>query len=323
LLSDTLRQHCKLQLPSNWRLVADAHSSQEIIIMVRQRHIARVVTVPPLEPGFVGPGHLAAHVISAEDFTLNDPFIMLADDNLDIGDRTVGGAHPHAGFETVTLLLDGAIYDRDEGGVIKAGEVQWMTAGRGIIHGENVGTKGKVRLLQLWLTLPKSRRWTTPGFQEIHTNAVPVRREPGVELRIYSGASGTLQSTTRNHVPVTIVEIAMEPRSAFDQEIPIGYNGFLYVLRGSVRVGQDSALVKSGQVGWLDRPEGEGTSLVHVAAGDESARLVLYAGQPQRDAIVSHGPFIGDSRDDIVRLYAEYRAGRFERMSNLARMNRV
>jgi len=70
------------------------------------------------------------------------------------------------GFETVTLLLDGAIYDRDEGGVIEAGEVQWMTAGRGIIHGENVATKGKVRLLQLWLTLPKEQRWTTPGFSD-------------------------------------------------------------------------------------------------------------------------------------------------------------
>jgi redox-sensitive bicupin YhaK (pirin superfamily) len=261
--------------------------------------------------------------LSPEDFARNDPFIMLADDNLDIGDRTVGGPHPHAGFETVTLVLDGAIYDRDEGGVIKAGEVQWMTAGRGIIHGENVGTKGKVRILQLWLTLPKDRRWTTPGFQDIHASAVPVRREPGVEVRVYSGASGKLQSTTRNHVPVTMVEIAMDAHAATDQEIPIAYNGFLYVVRGSVRVGQDTALVKNGQVGWFDRPDGEGTSLVHVAAGDEGARLVLYVGQPQGDAIVSHGPFIGDSQDDIIRLYAEYRAGRFERMSDLARMNRV
>jgi quercetin 2,3-dioxygenase len=107
-----------------------------------QRRIARVVTVPPLAPGFVGPGHLASQVVSPEDFLLNDPFIVLMDDHFNIGDRTVGEPHPHAGFETVTLLLDGAIYDRDEGGVIEAGEVQWMTAGRGIIHGENVATKG-------------------------------------------------------------------------------------------------------------------------------------------------------------------------------------
>jgi hypothetical protein len=125
---------------------------------------------------------------------------------------------PTAGFETVTLILDGAIYDRDEGGTINAGEVQWMTAGRGIIHGENVATKGRVRLLQLWLTLPRSGRWPAPGFQDIHADAVPVRREPGVDVRLYSGASGGLQSATRNHVPVTIAEIALDPGAAFEKD---------------------------------------------------------------------------------------------------------
>ena len=85
--------------------------------------IARIVTVPPPAPGFVGPGHLAAQVVSPGDFANSDPFIMLADDDLDIGDRPVGGPHPHAGFERVTLILDGAIYDRNEGGAIKAGAV--------------------------------------------------------------------------------------------------------------------------------------------------------------------------------------------------------
>jgi redox-sensitive bicupin YhaK (pirin superfamily) len=267
----------------------------------------------------VGPGHLAAQVVAPEEFALNDPFIMLADDHLDIGDGPVGGPHPHAGFETVTLILDGALYDRDEGGEIRAGEVQWMTAGRGIIHGEHMMTKGKVRLLQLWLTLPKSRRWTTPGFQDIHADAVPVRHEPGADVRVYSGSSGTFRATTRNHVPVTIVEMNLKANATVDQELPLSYNGFLFVLRGSVRIGDDAQLLNTGQVGWFDRPNGEGTSVVHVGAGHEGARVVMYAGQPQGDPIVSHGPFIGDSRDDIIRLYAEYRAGRFEKMSELAR----
>jgi redox-sensitive bicupin YhaK (pirin superfamily) len=262
---------------------------------------------------------MAAQVIKFEEFVNNDPFIMLADDHLDIGDRTIGAAHPHAGFETVTLLLDGEIYDRDEGGTIHSGEVQWMTAGRGIIHGEHMMTKGKVRLLQLWLTLPKSRRWTTPGFQDIHADAVPVRHEPGADVRVYSGSSGTFRATTRNHVPVTIVEMNLKANATVDQELPLSYNGFLFVLRGSVRIGDDAQLLNTGQVGWFDRPNGEGTSVVHVGAGHEGARVVMYAGQPQGDPIVSHGPFIGDSRDDIIRLYAEYRAGRFEKMSELAR----
>ncbi len=94
--------------------------------MSQQRSISRVVNVPPAAPGFVGPGHLAAPVVSPENFEMNDPFILLMDDHLDIGDRPVGGPHPHAGFETVTLILDGAIFDRDEGGTLNAGEVQMI-----------------------------------------------------------------------------------------------------------------------------------------------------------------------------------------------------
>jgi hypothetical protein len=241
------------------------------------------------------------------------------DDHLDIGDRPVGGPHPHAGFETVTLLLEGAIYDRDEGGHIKAGEVQWMTAGRGIIHGENVGAKGKVRLLQLWLTLPKADRWTEPGFQTVHTDAVPVRREKGAELRIYSGRSGSLRSKTRNHVPVTITEIILEPHASIDQEIPSSYNGFVFTLRGSIHAGGDGALVKAGQIGWLDRLKVDGASSLRVTAGEEGARAVFYAGQPQGDPIVSYGPFIGDSKQDIIRLYTEFQSGQFVSLRELVK----
>jgi len=287
--------------------------------MLCQRRISRIHNVPQLAPGFVGPGHLAAPVISPEDFALNDPFILLMDDHLDIGDRSVGGPHPHAGFETVTLLLHGSIYDRDEGGFIEAGEVQWMTAGRGIIHGENVGAKGKVRLLQLWLTLPKADRWTKPGFQTIHTDAVPVRRENGAEVRIYSGGSGSLRSKTRNHVPVTITEITLEPHASIDQEIPSSYNGFVFTLRGSIQVGAEATSLKTGQTGWLDRPKVDGASLLRVTAGEEGARLVFYAGQPQGDPIVSYGPFIGDSKQDIVRLYTEFQSGQFASLSELVK----
>jgi len=287
--------------------------------MLYQRRIHRIHNVPQLAPGFVGPGHLAAPVISPEDFALNDPFILLMDDHFDIGDRPVGGPHPHAGFETVTLLLQGSIYDRDEGGFIDTGEVQWMTAGRGIIHGENVAAKGKVRLLQLWLTLPKADRWTEPGFQTIHTDAVPVRRENGAEVRIYSGGSGSLRSTTRNHVPVTITEITLEPHASIDQEIPSSYNGFVFTLRGSIQAGADNTSLKTGQTGWLDRPQVDGASLLRLTAGEEGARLVLYAGQPQGDPIVSYGPFIGDSKRDIARLYTEFQSGQFVSLSELVK----
>ena len=294
--------------------------------MSHARRIARSYTVPPLQQGFAGPGHLAAPVLRADGWPLTDPFIMLMDDHLDMGEGQVGGAHPHAGFETVTLVLDGTMHDPDEGGLIRAGEVQWMTAGRGIVHNENAQTTGKVRLLQLWLTLPKAQRWTEPGFQDVRGDRVPVRREPGVEARVYSGASGGMTSPTRNHVPVTMVEFRLEQGASVEQELPASDNGFVFVLEGAVRAGDDGTLLSAGQVGWLDRPESDRragpvdppTSTLRLAAGDAGARLVLYAGQPQGDAIVSHGPFIGDTPEDIKRLYAEYRAGRFARMSEIA-----
>ncbi len=287
--------------------------------MSDQRRLAVVRELPPLVQGFAGPGHLMAPVLGDEGFAFTDPFIMLADDHLDLGERAIGGAHPHAGFETVTVLLEGDIYDRDEGGTIRAGEVQWMTAGRGVIHGENVAARGKVRLLQLWLTLPKAERWTTPDFQDLHADVIPVRVEPGVTVRIYSGESGGLQAPTRNHVPVTIVEAVLQPGARFVQNLPASYNGFVFPVSGELSVGPDAASLHAGQVGWLDRLSGPGSSAIHITAGAEGARLVLYAAQPQGDQIVSHGPFIADTREEIARLYAEFRSGAFVRMSELAR----
>ncbi|HET6180383.1 MAG TPA: pirin-like C-terminal cupin domain-containing protein [Candidatus Sulfotelmatobacter sp.] len=283
--------------------------------MSRQRGISGVLDVPPLTPGFVGPGHLAAPVVSPENFEKTDPFILLMDDHLDIGNRPVGGPHPHAGFETVTLILDGAIYDRDEGGTLNAGEVQWMTAGSGVIHNEDVRTKGKMRLLQLWLTLPKKERWTEPGFQVFHSDSIPVRHESGAEIRVYSGSSGSLHSGIRNYVPVTMVEINLEPGVSAEQELPVSYNGFAFVIGGSVRIGETT--LNTGQVGWLDRPPDNDASVVRVVAGESGARLILCAGQPQGDPIVSYGPFIGDTKQDIARLFAEYQAGQFPRLSEL------
>ena len=260
---------------------------------------------------------MAVMVVSPDEFVSNDPFILLADDRLELRDgQPAGGPHPHAGFETVTFMLEGSIHDRDEG-VLEAGDVQWMTAGRGIIHGESVVPRGRTRLLQLWLTLPKSQRGAAPGFRNIRRDSVPVRREVGAEVRIYSGSSGSHLAPTWNHVPVTLADIRLEPGATLDQNLPSSYNGFLYVLEGSVHAGEGETPLEMGQVGWLDRPEGEGSSTLRISSGARGARLVHYAGQPQNDRIVVHGPFVGDSREDIARLYQEYRDGRFPRLSEL------
>src|SRR5262249_53366271 len=152
---------------------------------------------PAPAPGFMGAGHTAVLVVDPQEFASQDPFILLADDRIDLPPgATAGGAHPHAGFETVTFVLEGAFEDRVEGS-LGAGDVQWMTAGSGVIHNEDVRPLGRSRILQLWLTLPHADRWSTPGFQTIGRDVAPVRREAGVEVRVYSGSSGDVRASTR------------------------------------------------------------------------------------------------------------------------------
>lgn len=287
-----------------------------------RRRIARTVTTAPPAPGFAGPGHTAVMVLDARDFAAQDPFIILADDRIDMPPgAALGGAHPHAGFEIATFVVDGELRDRDEG-VLRAGDVTWTLAGAGVIHNEDVVPHGFTRILQLWFTVPESDRWSPPSFETVTRDAAPVRREPGVEARVYGGASGNARAPRRReHVPVTLVDVRLDAGATLEQELPASYNGFVYVLDGAVRVGDDEGTpLRAGQVGWLDRPDAEGGSTLPLTgAGPDGARVVLYAGQPQQVPIVTHGPFVGATRADLVRASREYTAGDFPRLSEIVR----
>jgi redox-sensitive bicupin YhaK (pirin superfamily) len=283
------------------------------------RGIGRVVTLAPPSPGFIGEGHTAVSVVDAKEFARNDPFILLMDDRIDLEPgREAGGAHPHGGFETVTFVVEGELRDRDEG-TLRAGDVLWMTAGSGVIHNEHVVPLGKSRILQLWLTLPRSSRWSAPRFERIAREEAPLRKEPGVEARVYSGSSGSVRATTHNHVPVTLVDVWLQPDGRFEQELPDSYNGFFYVLDGAVSVGAERTRVSAGQVGWLAGALANTSNggILRVIAGDDGARLILYAGERQGVPIVMHGPFVGESREDIIRLSELYRSGKMPRISQL------
>jgi redox-sensitive bicupin YhaK (pirin superfamily) len=278
------------------------------------------VTTAPPSPGFIGDGHTAVSVVNPNEFVRNDPFIVLMDDRIDLEPgREAGGAHPHGGFETVTFVVEGELRDRDEG-TLRTGDVLWMTAGSGVIHNENVVPLGKSRILQLWLTLPQHARWVAPRFEHITRDAAPVRRDQGAEARVYSGNSGSAQSTTHNYVPVTLVDLRLQPCARFEQELPDSYNGFLYVLDGAVSVGEERTRLTAGQVGWLAEVEPNPSSVtpVRIFAGDDGARLIIYAGERQGAPIVLHGPFVGENREDIRRLSRLYVEGRMPRMSELA-----
>jgi redox-sensitive bicupin YhaK (pirin superfamily) len=278
------------------------------------RKLIKIYT-PQGQPGFLGAGHIARPVVTGS-FSETDPFIMLMDDMLDKkDDQPVGGPHPHAGFETVTLVLEGELGDDTH--KMKAGDLQMMTAGSGIIHTETIEKKTKMRILQLWLNLPKKDRWATPRLQDLPVEHVPKKDENGVKLKLYSGSFAGFSSPIQNYIPLILADIQIKPGVTTIQQIPANYNTFLYVIKGSLKVGEEEKVLNQDQVGWLDLFGNNDESELRLTAGAEGVHIVLYAAKPQGENIVSHGPFIADTSEDIKRLYQEYRLGKMQHISSV------
>jgi quercetin 2,3-dioxygenase len=289
--------------------------------MTIKRKLTTVQT-PVAQPGFLGAGHNARAVIQIP-YDESDPFILLMDDVLDkANDEPAGGPHPHAGFETVSLLLEGEIGDSAH--KMKEGDFQKMTAGSGIVHTETIERKAKMRLLQLWTVLPKKDRWTLPKVQDLPFDKVPKIMEEGLEIRIYSGTLAGVSSPLENYTPMIIADIHLDAGVTTTQTIPASYSTFLYVIEGNLKVGSEgNNTLNENQVGWLDRFTEDGSSEISLTAGASPARVVLYAGQPQGDEIVSHGPFIADTEADIRRLYQDFRQGKMKHISTVPAEQRI
>ena len=288
--------------------------------MAIKRTIQRIET-PQEQPGFLGTGHMARPVLTGS-FSQTDPFILLMDDVLDKKDnQPVGGPHPHAGFETVTLLLEGEIGDDEH--TMKGGDFQLMTAGSGVVHTETIDKPLRMRLLQLWINLPKRDRAATPRVQDLPLKHVPSSSKDGVHLKLYSGSLGGLISPIQNYVPMIIADITIEPAVTTTLLIPANFNTFLYVLSGNMKVGEDERQLNLNQVGWLNITSNETQSELKLTGGSEGVRFVLYAGKPLGENIVSHGPFIADSSEDIVRLYSEYRQGKMKHISSVPESQKI
>lgn len=279
------------------------------------RNISKIYDTAPNQ-GFLGEGHTAISVIDGQDFSDTDPFILLMDDRLELtGEQAVGGAHPHAGFETVTLILEGDSSSGDKN--LQAGDMEWLTAGSGIVHTEEITKKVTVRFLQLWLSLPKDKHSAEPKLQELNLQNIPIFKNDLVEARIYSGSSQNLKAPTHNQTPATIVDFHLQPNAEVTQEIPASYNGFIYVTEGAVIAGEEESVVKMHQVGWLDRPSEKGASQIKFRTENEGSRFIFYSGEPQEYPIYHYGPFVGNNQADIARAYNDYSQGKMTHVRNL------
>jgi len=264
-----------------------------------------------VQPTKHSPGHTVALVLEPGHWEEFDPFLLLAEDWFEHGTFDV---HPHRGIETVTYVIEGRLlhYDNKAGaGELMPGDVQWMTAGRGVIHKEDPDAGDTVHSLQLWLNLTSDKKMTQPRYQNLRSHDMPVRQEEGASIRVFSGSSGAVRSQTENHVPVTMVEIVVEPGYRITQELPGDFNGFLYVLEGKGTFGGNLAQGVQGQVLWLDRPDNSSRSEVAIHATDK-LRVLLYAGKPVREPVVAYGPFVMNSKEEIRQAINDYQSGKFD-----------
>jgi redox-sensitive bicupin YhaK (pirin superfamily) len=264
------------------------------------------------QPASDGAGVKLTRVIGTEALPELDPFLLLDEFGSDDPSAYLAGFpnHPHRGFETVTYMLEGRMRHRDNKGnegVLEPGSVQWMTAGRGIIHSEMPEqTHGRMRGFQLWVNLPAAQKMSPPRYQELDadrfTTAEPA---PGVRAMIVAGTLGDVSGpVTGIAIDPLYVDLRLQPGAAYEIPVPSGHTAVIYAFDGAATVG-GGALPK-GTLAVL----GDGTH-VRVAASDAGAALLLIAGRPLGEPIARYGPFVMNTREEIAEAFADFQAGRF------------
>jgi redox-sensitive bicupin YhaK (pirin superfamily) len=276
---------------------------------ILRRSVARI-DHPAMQTGMT-PQHRIRPLVRPADPGETDPFLVLMEDWFP---RGVFDRHPHRGMETVTYVIEGQLdhYDSygNEGSILP-GNVQWMTAGRGLVHLEQPAENVTVHSLQLWVNLPAADKMVKPSAQNLVGADMPVRREPGALIRVFSGKSGDVVASTRNYAAVTMLEIQLEPGAHVREELPADYTAFIVVLEGDALISGEKTPVRAGDVVWLTRSDDGGISEVEIVGGAAPLRALLYAGRPLHEPIVAQGPFVMNSEEQIRQAYLDYRAGRF------------
>lgn len=243
-----------------------------------------------------------------------DPFLLLDEFRSDDSADYIGGFpdHPHRGIETVTYMLAGAMGHGDNQGntgKLRAGDVQWMTAGRGIIHSEMPEQEqGLMWGFQLWVNLAAKEKMREPRYQEIKSADIPtVVRDDGVTVKVIAGVvDGTVGAVTEIDVDPTYLDVAVPKGGAFVHALPAGHNAFCYVFEGSAVIGESGEPTPRGTLVVLGPGEA-----ARIAGAKEPARVLLIAGRPHDEPIVKYGPFVMNTREEINQAIDDFQAGRF------------
>jgi hypothetical protein len=276
--------------------------------------IRELKQVIPSIPASDGAGVKLRRSLGSTPLARHDPFLMLDEFYSDDPDDYLAGfpAHPHRGFETVTYMLDGHMRHEDNfgnTGDLGPGDVQWMTAARGIIHSEMPQqTEGRMRGFQLWLNLPAKEKMKPAAYRDIGAAEIPVvKLEDGVEVKIIAGKlADTLGAVNGGSTDPHYYDVRLAPGAVFEAPLPAGHAAFLYAYEGEALVGEAAKPLPNRAAGLLT--DGE---RVRVAAGEKGARMLLLAARPIREPVVQYGPFVMTSREEIEQAIADYQSGAF------------
>ncbi|GKV37732.1 hypothetical protein SLEP1_g45727 [Rubroshorea leprosula] len=253
-----------------------------------------------------GDGAVVRRGIGRSELRSLDPFLML--DDFSVSPPSGFPDHPHRGFETVTYVLQGGITHQDfagHKGTIHTGDVQWMTAGRGIIHSEMPAGEGANKGLQLWINLSSKDKMIEPNYQELLSEDIKRAEKDGVQVNIIAGESMGVRSPVYTRTPTMYLDFTINPGAQFHQGIPESWNAFVYMIEGEGVFGTPNSAVVSAHYVLVLGP-GEGLS-VWNRSDSKSLRFVLIAGQPLNEPVVQYGPFVMNTQAEINQTFEDYR----------------
>jgi redox-sensitive bicupin YhaK (pirin superfamily) len=288
------------------------------------RPIRRVITA---HQQLEGAGFVVRRPFPTGGLSFVDPFLLLDEFGpVDYapGEATGAPDHPHRGFETVGYMLEGEFEHEDSAGhrgTLNPGDVQWMTAGAGIVHSEMPSTRiqkegGRIHGFQIWVNLPSKLKLTRPRYQEIKAAGIPQASTPDgrAQVRVIAGEVLGVKAVIETHTPIVYHDWRLEADAQVRFELPADHQTMVYVFEGAAEVGPDRTRVVSGQLAIL----GEGTEVMLGGAG-EKGRLLVLAGVPIGETVARYGPFVMNRAEELMDAIRDYQSGRMGEITREAR----
>ncbi|WNZ55665.1 pirin family protein [Microbulbifer sp. MKSA007] len=267
------------------------------------------------EQGSDGAGVKLTRLIGTQNLEMLDPFLLLDSFESDNPNEYIGGFpnHPHRGFETVTYMINGKIRHKDNmgnEGIIEPNGVQWMTAGKGVIHSEMPEQKdGLLRGLQLWVNLPKDKKMIDPDYQEFEESQISSEATTkGQNIKVIAGTTnfGTKGVVENRYVYPTYIDVTLAQDHKFVQNLEETHNAFIYVIEGSLNTGSKKSKLVERQLGILTKG-----SKVLIEAGGKGSRFILVAGKPLNEPVVRGGPFVMNTKEELFQAFYDFNNNTF------------